>query len=45
MAREINAIVFIDVQVGHSTLQEELPALEQYLKMPNVHWVLILNFR
>ena len=37
MAREINALVFIDVQVGHSTLQQELPALEQYLKMPNVH--------
>ncbi len=37
MAREINAIVFIDVQVGHSTLQQELPALEKYLKMPNVH--------
>lgn len=37
MAREIDAIVFIDIQVGHSTLQEELPALEQYLKMPNVH--------
>lgn len=37
MAREINALVFIDVQVGHSTLQEELPELETYLKMPNVH--------
>ncbi|MGK2862525.1 MAG: hypothetical protein ACSLE0_11355 [Chitinophagaceae bacterium] len=37
MAKEINAIVFIDVQVGHSTLQQELPALEKYLKMPNVH--------
>jgi hypothetical protein len=37
MAREINAIVFLDVQVGHSTLQQELPALEKYLKMPNVH--------
>ncbi|MBC7948731.1 MAG: hypothetical protein H7Y42_12660 [Chitinophagaceae bacterium] len=37
MAKEINAIVFIDIQVGHSTLQEELPQLEQYLKMPNVH--------
>jgi hypothetical protein len=37
MAKEINALVFIDIQVGHSTLQEELPQLEQYLKMPNVH--------
>lgn len=37
MAKEINALVFIDVQVGHSTLQQELPELEKYLKMPNVH--------
>ena len=37
MAREINALVFIDVQVGHSTLQEEIPELEKYLKLPNVH--------
>lgn len=37
MAKEINAIVFLDVQVGHSTLQDELPQLEEYLKLPNVH--------
>ncbi len=37
MAAKINALVFIDVQVGHSTLQQELPELEKYLKMPNVH--------
>jgi len=37
MAKEINAIVFIDVQVGLSTLQQEIPELEKYLKMPNVH--------
>jgi hypothetical protein len=37
MAKEINALVFIDVQVGHSTLQKELPEFEKYLKMPNVH--------
>jgi hypothetical protein len=37
MAAKINAIVFLDVQVGLSTLQEEIPALETYLKMPNVH--------
>ena len=37
MAREINAIVFLDIQVGLSTLQAEIPALEQYLSMPNVH--------
>jgi hypothetical protein len=37
MAKKIDAIVFIDVQVGLSTLQEELPQLEKYLAMPNVH--------
>ncbi len=37
MAREINALVFIDIQVGLSTLQQELPELEKYLKLPNVH--------
>ncbi|MBL7743294.1 MAG: hypothetical protein JNN00_07415 [Chitinophagaceae bacterium] len=37
MAARINALVFIDIQVGHSTLQQELPELEKYLKMPNVH--------
>jgi hypothetical protein len=37
MAKKINAIVFIDVQVALSTLQVELPLLEKYLSMPNVH--------
>jgi hypothetical protein len=37
MAKEINALVFIDVQVGLGSLQEEIPQFEQYLKMPNVH--------
>jgi hypothetical protein len=37
LAARINALVFIDVQVGHSTLQQELPELEKYLKLPNVH--------
>jgi hypothetical protein len=37
MAREINAIVFLDIQVGLSSLQSEIPALEPYLLMPNVH--------
>lgn len=38
MAREINALVFIDIQVGHSTVQDEVPLFEQYFKMPNVHF-------
>lgn len=37
LAQSINALLFLDVQVGHSSLQEELPALEAYLRLPNVH--------
>ncbi len=37
LAAKINAIVFLDVQVGLSTLQAEIPQLEKYLMMPNVH--------
>ena len=37
MASGINAQVFLDVQVGLSSVQEEIPRLETYLKMPNVH--------
>lgn len=37
MAEEINALVFLDVQVGLSTLKEEIPVLEKYLKNPKVH--------
>ena len=37
MAKQLDGLVFLDVQVGQSTLQSELPALEKYLAMPNVH--------
>ena len=37
MAARINAIVFLDVQVGFSDVQTEVPLLEKYLVMPNVH--------
>ncbi len=37
MATKINAIVFLDIQVGFSTLQSEIPHFEKYLKLPNVH--------
>lgn len=36
-AKEINAIVFVDIQLGFSTLPQEIPWLEKYLSMPNVH--------
>lgn len=38
MAKKINALVFIDIQVGFSTLQEEMPEFLPYLQMPNVHF-------
>jgi hypothetical protein len=37
MAEQINAIVFLDIQVGLSTLEDEIPQLAKYLKLPNVH--------
>ena len=37
IAKMGNAIVFLDIQVGLSTLQKEVPLLEKYLKMPHVH--------
>lgn len=36
-ARRKNAILFLDVQVGKSTLQQELPPLARFLKRPDVH--------
>jgi len=37
IAARINALVFLDVQVGFSNVQAEIPLLEKYLKMPHVH--------
>lgn len=37
MASRIHALVFLDVQVGFSNVEAEIPQLEKYLKMPNVH--------
>ncbi len=36
-AAEINALVFLDIQVGQSTIEKELPLFEKYLSLPNVH--------
>ena len=44
MAKEINGIVILDIQVGKSTVQSEIPALEPYLKMPQVHLALDPEF-
>lgn len=32
-----DALVFLDVQIGHATLQEELPRLARFLSRPNFH--------
>ncbi|MBU0612366.1 hypothetical protein KKA39_01730 [Patescibacteria group bacterium] len=37
MAEKINAIVFLDIQVGLSNLETEIPLLKKYLSMPQVH--------
>jgi len=37
MAAKIHAVVFLDVQVGLSNVQTEVPLLGKYLEMPNVH--------
>jgi hypothetical protein len=36
-AKKKNALLFLDVQVGQGTLQEELPRLTPFLKRPDVH--------
>ena len=35
-AAKRNALLFLDIQVGHSTVQEEVPRLIPFLKRPNV---------
>jgi hypothetical protein len=37
LASQVNGIVILDVQVGLSNLHRELPMLDKYLAMPNVH--------
>jgi hypothetical protein len=36
-AQTRNAILFLDIQVGKSNVQAEVPRLEKFLKRPNVH--------
>ena len=36
-AQRRNALLFLDLQVGQGTLQEELPRLKNFLKRPGVH--------
>ncbi|MFA7290325.1 MAG: hypothetical protein WC055_15730 [Melioribacteraceae bacterium] len=37
LAKKVDGIVILDIQIGLSDLKTELPLLEKYLKMPNVH--------
>ncbi len=30
-------LVFLDIQIGHSSVKDEVPVLEKYLQMPQVH--------
>ncbi len=36
-AAQKNAVLFLDIQVGSSTVEEEVPRLAPFLKRPNVH--------
>ncbi len=44
LAKKVNGIVILDIQVGLSTVQKETPELEKYLSMPNVHLALDPEF-
>ena len=35
--KEINGLVFLDIQVGHSSVAAEVQPLEKYLQLPQVH--------
>ncbi len=43
-AQQKNALLFLDVQVGHSTMQQELPRLMPFLARPNVHLAMDAEF-
>ncbi len=36
LANSVNGLVFLDIQVGWSNVETEVPLLAQYLKLPNV---------
>jgi hypothetical protein len=44
MANEIGGVVFLEIQVGLSSYQKEIPLLEKYLSQPNVHLALDPEF-
>lgn len=44
LAAQINGVVFLDVQVGLSTVEKEVPLLAKYLKLPQVNLALDPEF-
>lgn len=44
MADKVNGIVVLDIQVGLSTVEDEVPLLDAYWAMPNVHLALDPEF-
>ncbi len=44
LAAQVNGIVILEIQAGLSDLPSELPELEKYLKMPQVHLALDPEF-
>jgi hypothetical protein len=44
LAEKVHGIVILDIQVGLSDVQTEVPQYEKYLKMPNVHLALDPEF-
>ncbi|HEY4216204.1 MAG TPA: hypothetical protein VGM67_03650 [Gemmatimonadaceae bacterium] len=43
-AQQKHALLFLDIQVGHSTLQQEIPRLLPYLAKPDVHLAIDAEF-
>jgi hypothetical protein len=44
LASQVHGIVILDIQVGDSTVETEVPLLKQYLEMPNVELALDPEF-
>ena len=43
-AKKANAIMFVDIQAGFSTVQEEMPRLMKFLERPDVHFAIDPEF-
>jgi hypothetical protein len=43
-AQQKHALLFLDIQVGHSTMQQELPRLLPFLARPDVHLAMDAEF-